>query len=679
MTNSLIQLTETTLSLGLAYVLHSTLLLIGVAVLLRGFRATSHALRERLWKLAVIAPLLTSPIQVGSGVAPIPDGWRVSVVSVEERTSIAPVSAFHGETSSASAGDLVISPKVEMASASEIVSSPPPRGEGARRAGERAAESTISMPTPASEAPSSSLRPPSPRMGEGTKLSSESHADLASGAALPIAELAPAEPLPQSTSIDEPRTTQPGWPPTEPPETSRSELVMTPESTLVETRVASASTLMPEVVASTVAATRRRPSVALEPVAFGIALAVLSSLAGGLLLLVVQRVRFWRRLRTCRLVEDGMTRRELDGLLSRKGIRRSVRLLVSSGFVEPVACGVLRWTIIVPHGVEQRLNREQIEGLLAHELAHLVRGDTAWLWVGNIVCSCLWFQPFNFLARRCWQQAAEFLSDEWAVADANVSPLSLAQCLTQIAEWRLDRQESGASLAAGGHRSTLSSRIDCLVQDERPHDAWKSRRRKRAVLLGVVAVGGGLVWAVPRAEFVHADSPSKAPGETTDSGENATAAAKTEAGLLANVGESGTSSVESAVTPAPEDSSESNPFGPEPRVANESENAASQPRGEDWQAEWNELQAELKGLNADLIRVAELLEKYPGDARVRELAEQVRARAVSFEARRQHLDERLKAEQKKSAAAVDPFYLKDDVEYFPPGPEFKLGKDATND
>ena len=81
MTNSLIQLTEVTLSLGLAYVIHSTLLLIGVAVLLLGLRATSHTLRERLWKLAVVVPLLTSPLQVWTGVAPIPEGWRVSVVS----------------------------------------------------------------------------------------------------------------------------------------------------------------------------------------------------------------------------------------------------------------------------------------------------------------------------------------------------------------------------------------------------------------------------------------------------------------------------------------------------------------------------------------------------------------------------------------------------------------------
>jgi len=435
-------------------------------------------------------------------------------------------------------------------------------------------------------------------------------------------------------------------------------------------------------------------SVRLDPVAFGIALAVLASLGGGLILLVIQRSRFWRRLRKCRVVKDGVARSELDGLLCRKGIRRPVRLLVSSGFVEPVAYGVWRWTIIVPHGVEQQLNREQVQGLLAHELAHLVRGDTAWLWVGNIVCSCLWFQPLNFLARRRWQQAAEFLSDEWAVADANVSPLSLAQCLTQIAEWRLDRQESGAILAAGGHRSTLSNRIDCLVQDERPHDAWKSQRRKRAVLPGVA-----FVWAVPRAEFVHADSPPRGvpgadagvgwPGsnevsprdEKTGGSLRSTPATPTQHfspdGIPITGLDSGASSAEEPAIPPTE---KLYPFdSPEPWV----KGRASQETA-DWQSEWDELQAELKGLNADLIRVAELLEKYPGNVQVRELAVEVRARAVSFEARRQSLDDRLKASQKDAAAVrkpgtvtLDPKYLKDEVQHFPPGPKFRLPVSET--
>lgn len=674
MTSSLIPLTEGTLSLGLAYLLHSTLLLLGVAVCLRFLRTTSHTLRERLWKLAVVVPLVTAPLQVGSGVAPIPEGWQFSVATVEV-DSPAPVAAEFGtdpedrlspelaphETRDRSMAEYHRSVNRVFPSIEETVRSlrpgvapmstpsaalqPSSLPDGAGRgsspvAGQRVGDSGSPVETPTtSEVPEASIAPatrisPATLPGSGR---AESRLTVS-----PVAELPPVDPRP-ATPASPPRTGP--WPPSVPAKPPRSEL------TSVELTVAQAG---------------RKPelTVSVSGVAFGMAAAILASVCGGLVLLVIQRARFRTRMRKCLPVEEGVTRRELDVLLHRKRISRPVRLLVSDGFAEPVACGVLRWTIIVPHGVEQRLDREQIKGLLAHELAHLVRGDTTWLWVGTLVCSCLWFQPLNFLARRRWQQAAEFLSDEWAVVDAHASSLALAQCLTQIAEWRLDRQESGAILAAGGHRSSLSSRIDCLVQGERPADVWKSRRRKRAVLLGVLAVGISLVWIVPQAEFARAGFPADQPEKTVRVGSTQAATpADLEGGTPVSDSETPSAAPGTFLTGQGNDST--------------LENANTVPaavRSENWRTEWNELQAELKGLNADLIRAAELLEKYPANPRVREMAEQVRAKAVSFENRRRNLDARLKAAQNQAAEldVPSPFYLEDDVEYFPRGPELRL-------
>ncbi|HEX4070107.1 MAG TPA: M56 family metallopeptidase [Planctomycetaceae bacterium] len=54
--------------LALAYLLHSTLLLGGTWLVLRAARVRSWALEERLWKLAVILPLITAAI-------PLPPSW----------------------------------------------------------------------------------------------------------------------------------------------------------------------------------------------------------------------------------------------------------------------------------------------------------------------------------------------------------------------------------------------------------------------------------------------------------------------------------------------------------------------------------------------------------------------------------------------------------------------------
>ena len=149
---------------------------------------------------------------------------------------------------------------------------------------------------------------------------------------------------------------------------------------------------------------------------------------------------------------------------------------------EPFACGLFRWTIVLPAGIEQQLSPAELQALLAHEVAHLVRRDPWWLWLGEVLCTCLAFQPLNFLARRRWQQAAELLCDDWAV-EQQVAATSLASCLTRIAEWRLDRRAALMGLTAVGHSGSLTRRIEWLLRTGRATESKRSRGRTLATLL----------------------------------------------------------------------------------------------------------------------------------------------------------------------------------------------------
>ena len=126
----------------------------------------------------------------------------------------------------------------------------------------------------------------------------------------------------------------------------------------------------------------------------------------GLLRFVSQMLVFRRRLSGTRLLCAGRARVALDGLLRQLSIHRSVDLLSSNNHSEPAAFGVWQWRIVLPATIEDDLPSDELTALLAHELAHLVRGDTFWLWVGHLLCSCCAFQPLNFLARREWRRAA---------------------------------------------------------------------------------------------------------------------------------------------------------------------------------------------------------------------------------------------------------------------------------
>ena len=179
---------------------------------------------------------------------------------------------------------------------------------------------------------------------------------------------------------------------------------------------------------------------------------------------------------------------------------RSVRSERLHPITEPFACGLFRWAIVLPAGIERELSTAELKGLLAHEVAHLVRRDPWWLLFAELLCTCLAFQPLNFLARRRWQQVAELRCDDWAV-EQHASATALASCLTRIAEWRLNRRAVTLGLAAVGRSGSLTRRIEWLLRTKRVAEPKRPRTRVIASLLTFAA---GLVVGIygPRLSFV---------------------------------------------------------------------------------------------------------------------------------------------------------------------------------
>jgi Zn-dependent protease with chaperone function len=210
-----------------------------------------------------------------------------------------------------------------------------------------------------------------------------------------------------------------------------------------------------------------------------------------------------RKLVHCMVVESGPARRLLDELCRLAPRAPEVRLLSAPDDPEPAAFGIRRWTIVLPARAVCDLSEDELRALLAHELAHLVRGDSLWLLVSRFVCSCLAFQPLNHVARREWQRAAEYMCDIWAVSRTG-APLALARCLAEVAGWRLSGQASAALLAATGRKSGLSDRIERLLQAADLTETWVELRQRRYVLLVAGVLLALVTWCAPRLQFAVA-------------------------------------------------------------------------------------------------------------------------------------------------------------------------------
>jgi beta-lactamase regulating signal transducer with metallopeptidase domain len=234
-----------------------------------------------------------------------------------------------------------------------------------------------------------------------------------------------------------------------------------------------------------------------------LALIYLLGALGSLALLITSYRRLHRRLRDRRFVY-GPVLEALESLLARCGWPRSPLLTASRNLAVPIAQGVLRPEICLPRRALALAADEQ-ESLLAHELAHVVRKDPAWLVLSRTLEALFFFQPLNRLARRRLQEIAEFRCDEWA-ARWTGKPESLARCLTEVAGWQLRQGQLPVAAMAQGTEG-LRQRISRLLEPATA-SARKPWWLQPALGLGLLAFALAAPGFAPAAQ---ADDPAATP------------------------------------------------------------------------------------------------------------------------------------------------------------------------
>ena len=205
---------------------------------------------------------------------------------------------------------------------------------------------------------------------------------------------------------------------------------------------------------------------------------------------LVRRARFIRRIADRREVLDGPMFAMLEELRRAAGLVSPVRLTASSALPSPVALGGNE--IALPEAALTELEPGQQRSMLAHELAHLQRGDPGWL-TAACVAECIgFFQPLNRLARRRIQESAEYLCDEWAVRNTG-SGVLLAKCLAKVAEWLETAPRSVPVAGMAEDRSHLVARVSRLLEGG-PFPKAPARKTLIGVSVAIIAVA---ILAVP--------------------------------------------------------------------------------------------------------------------------------------------------------------------------------------
>jgi beta-lactamase regulating signal transducer with metallopeptidase domain len=169
-----------------------------------------------------------------------------------------------------------------------------------------------------------------------------------------------------------------------------------------------------------------------------------------------------------------------------------VALRVSWHASGPFVMGVFRSVVVVPVSVLAALPPEQLEAVLAHELAHVRRADYFWNLLQTLVETLFFFHPAVWWIGRRLRDEREHCCDDLALAACG-DPLSFATALYALEAARSPR----LALALDGHRpaSTLRLRIAHILGEARP----APRRAAPLMLAGIAAIGLCFVAVLPKA------------------------------------------------------------------------------------------------------------------------------------------------------------------------------------
>jgi len=173
-------------------------------------------------------------------------------------------------------------------------------------------------------------------------------------------------------------------------------------------------------------------------------------------------------------------------MLQRLGVHRPVRLLESMRVAVPVVVGWLRPVILLPLGAVTALTPQQLEAILAHELAHIRRWDCLVQALATVTETLLFYHPAVWWVSRRIRQESEQCCDDLAVGICD-DRTGYAHALAKVAELGAARRPAFAAAATGG---MLLPRIRRLLGADSPGALSFGRCLSGALaLVTIVAIG----------------------------------------------------------------------------------------------------------------------------------------------------------------------------------------------
>lgn len=177
-------------------------------------------------------------------------------------------------------------------------------------------------------------------------------------------------------------------------------------------------------------------------------------------------------------------------LADRLGLRRAVPVLASLCVATPTLVGWVRPAVVLPVAVLARMPAEQIDLVLAHELAHLKRFDHVANLFQLLLETVLFYHPVVHWISRDARNERELCCDAMALSIADGQRRDFVAALANLEEFRT----AHADLALAASGGVLAERAWFIARGAPAHAERRSRGHVALALAAVALMAVGWTW-----------------------------------------------------------------------------------------------------------------------------------------------------------------------------------------
>lgn len=204
------------------------------------------------------------------------------------------------------------------------------------------------------------------------------------------------------------------------------------------------------------------------------------------------------------MLPDSLLQQKFLHLKEQSGVKKNVLLRYSEKINVPLVFGYIKPIILIPCSLINRLDPQQMETILLHELAHIRRNDYLWNLLQMVMETLMFFNPAAWFVSRIIRQEREHRCDD-LVLNITKTPLPYAHALLLLEENRIS-VTSIALAASGNNNNSLLNRIKRLTDMKKE---TKTPQRTLATVSIVLLIAAMVCFATAFGQEKKDDSKTK--------------------------------------------------------------------------------------------------------------------------------------------------------------------------